>query len=166
MLLLDPTPFARGLAGKKVEVVNYPDGRFAVRHKGVALPFRVFDKIQTVPGLSGMVLRLLARGRKRNSIVADLAPFAVAILLLFGIPKMRRLAVTYGLLLYAASLANATARSSRTSGWVPHWRSRGSGRRHIRRTVSEAIHDASGHQTIWRHRVCRQGAVHRARFWQ
>jgi len=51
MLLLDPTPFARGLAGKKVEVVNYPDGRFAVRHEGVALPFRVFDKIQTVaPG--------------------------------------------------------------------------------------------------------------------
>ena len=51
MLLLEPTPFARGLAGKKVEVVNYPDGRFAVRHEGVALPFRVFDKIQTVaPG--------------------------------------------------------------------------------------------------------------------
>src|SRR5271165_5428342 len=51
MLLLDPTPFARGLAGKKVEVVNYPDGRFAVRHDAVALPFRVFDKIQTVmPG--------------------------------------------------------------------------------------------------------------------
>ena len=51
MLLLDPTPLARGLAGKKVEVVNYPDGRFAVRHQGVALPFRVFDKIQTVaPG--------------------------------------------------------------------------------------------------------------------
>jgi hypothetical protein len=51
MLLLDPTPFARGLAGKKVEVVNYPDGRFAVRHEGIALPFRVFDKIRTVaPG--------------------------------------------------------------------------------------------------------------------
>ena len=51
MLLLEPTPFARELAGKKVEVVNYPDGRFAIRHKGVALPFRVFDKIQTVaPG--------------------------------------------------------------------------------------------------------------------
>ena len=48
MLLLDPTPFARGLAGRKVEVVNYPDGRFAVRYEGVALPFRVFDKIQTV----------------------------------------------------------------------------------------------------------------------
>ena len=51
MLLLDPTPVARGLAGKKVEVVNYPDGRFAVRHEGVALPFRVFDRIETVtPG--------------------------------------------------------------------------------------------------------------------
>ena len=48
MLLLEPTPFARELAGKKVEVVNYPDGRFAIRHKGVALPFRVFDNIQTV----------------------------------------------------------------------------------------------------------------------
>lgn len=51
MLLLDPTPFARGLARKQVEVVNYPDGRFAVRHEGVDLPFRVFDKIATVaPG--------------------------------------------------------------------------------------------------------------------
>jgi hypothetical protein len=51
MLLLDPTPLARGLAGKKAGVVNCPDARFAVRHEGVALPFRVFDKIQTVaPG--------------------------------------------------------------------------------------------------------------------
>ena len=51
MLLLDPTPFARGLVRKKVEVVNYPDGRFAVQFEGIALPFRVFDKIQTVePG--------------------------------------------------------------------------------------------------------------------
>jgi len=51
MLLLDPTPFARGLVRKKVEVVNYPDGRFAVQFEGTPLPFRVFDKIQTVqPG--------------------------------------------------------------------------------------------------------------------
>jgi Winged helix-turn helix len=51
LLLLDPTPFARGLVRKKVEVVNYPDGRFAVQFDGTALPFRVFDKIQTVrPG--------------------------------------------------------------------------------------------------------------------
>ena len=51
MLLLDPTPLARGLPGKTVEVVNYSDGRFAVRHDGVALPFRILDEIQTVaPG--------------------------------------------------------------------------------------------------------------------
>jgi len=51
MLLLDPTEFARGLVRQKVEVVNYPDGRFAVQFDGTALSFRVFDKIQTVqPG--------------------------------------------------------------------------------------------------------------------
>jgi len=49
MLLLDPTPLARSLARKKVEVVNYPDGRFAVQFNGTALDFKVFDKIQTVP---------------------------------------------------------------------------------------------------------------------
>jgi hypothetical protein len=48
MLLLEPTPFARGLARKKVDVVNYPDGRFTVQFEGMPLPFRVFDKIQTV----------------------------------------------------------------------------------------------------------------------
>src|SRR5690349_7949121 len=51
MLILDPTPLARGLARQKVEVVNYIDGRFAVRFNGADLPFRVFDKIRTVePG--------------------------------------------------------------------------------------------------------------------
>jgi len=43
MLLLDPTPLARGLARK--------DGRFAVQFNGTALDFKLFDKIQTVqPG--------------------------------------------------------------------------------------------------------------------
>lgn len=51
MLLLDPTPLTRGLVRKKVDVVNYPDGRFAIQFEGVPLPFRVFDKIETVaPG--------------------------------------------------------------------------------------------------------------------
>jgi hypothetical protein len=51
LLLLDPTPFARGLVRKKVDLVNYPDGRFAVQFEGTPLSFRVFDKIQTVqPG--------------------------------------------------------------------------------------------------------------------
>src|SRR5215468_7369934 len=51
MLILDPTPLTRGLAGKKVEVVNYPDGRFAVQFNGATLGFKLFDKIQTMrPG--------------------------------------------------------------------------------------------------------------------
>ena len=51
MLLLEPTPLARGLVRKKVAVVNYPDGRFAVQFNGMALGFKLFDKIQTVqPG--------------------------------------------------------------------------------------------------------------------
>jgi Helix-turn-helix domain len=51
MLILDPTPLTRALARQVVEVVNYPDGRFAIQHNGVALPFTVFDKIRTVePG--------------------------------------------------------------------------------------------------------------------
>jgi hypothetical protein len=41
MLLLDPTPLARGLVRKKVEVVNYPDGRFAVQFNGAVLVFKV-----------------------------------------------------------------------------------------------------------------------------
>src|SRR4051794_23977818 len=51
MLLLEPSPFVLGLVRKKVEGVSYPDGRFAVQFDGVSLPFRVFDKTQTVqPG--------------------------------------------------------------------------------------------------------------------
>jgi len=51
MLILEPTPLARSLVRKKVEVVNYPDGRFAVQFEGTPLEFRLFDKIRTVqPG--------------------------------------------------------------------------------------------------------------------
>jgi hypothetical protein len=51
MLILEPTPLTRALARQIVDVVNYPDGRFAVQHNGVALPYRVLDKIRTVePG--------------------------------------------------------------------------------------------------------------------
>jgi hypothetical protein len=69
MLLLDPTPLTRSLARRRVEVVNYADGRFAVRFNGADLPFRVFDKIRTVqPGaivenkrLSGVLEHVRAR---------------------------------------------------------------------------------------------------------
>jgi hypothetical protein len=47
MLMLDPTPLARGLVRKKVEVVNCPEGasRFSSRECRSA---SLFDKIQTV----------------------------------------------------------------------------------------------------------------------
>src|SRR5260370_20835922 len=48
LLILDPTPLARGLVRKKVEVVNYPDRRFAVHVNGAPLGFKVFDKIQAL----------------------------------------------------------------------------------------------------------------------
>jgi hypothetical protein len=35
--MLDPTPIARGLARKTVDIVNHPDGRFAVQFEGVLL---------------------------------------------------------------------------------------------------------------------------------
>src|SRR6201981_169359 len=51
MLILEPTSLARDLVRKKVEVVNYPDGRFEGQFNGAAVGFKVFDKIQTVqPG--------------------------------------------------------------------------------------------------------------------
>ena len=48
MLILEPTPQARLLARKRIMVVNYPDGRFALQYRGGDLPFRVFDKIRTL----------------------------------------------------------------------------------------------------------------------
>jgi hypothetical protein len=48
MLILEPIPQARRLARKRIMVVNYPDGRFALQHRGSDLPFRVFDKIRTL----------------------------------------------------------------------------------------------------------------------
>jgi hypothetical protein len=51
MILLTPGPLTLGLRRRKVDVVNYSDGRFAVQFEGTPLPFTVFDKIQTVqPG--------------------------------------------------------------------------------------------------------------------
>jgi hypothetical protein len=48
LILLDPGEATRALARKRVTVVNYPDGRFAIRHRGLDLPFRVFDELRRV----------------------------------------------------------------------------------------------------------------------
>ena len=48
LILLEPNAVTRRLARQRVTVINYPDGRCAIRHKGRDLPFRVFDKLRKV----------------------------------------------------------------------------------------------------------------------
>ncbi len=48
LFILDPTEISRPLAGKRVDVCEYPDGRLEIRHGEHALPYRVFDKIRQV----------------------------------------------------------------------------------------------------------------------
>jgi hypothetical protein len=44
LFILEPNEIARSLARKRVTVIDYPDGRLALRHNGVDLPYRTFDK--------------------------------------------------------------------------------------------------------------------------
>ena len=44
MFILVPNEITRPLARKRVTVIDYPDGRLAIRHNGVDLPYRAFDK--------------------------------------------------------------------------------------------------------------------------
>ena len=48
MFILDPSEQAKAAIGKRVTVVDYPDGRLAIRYRGVELDYRTFDKIQQV----------------------------------------------------------------------------------------------------------------------
>jgi hypothetical protein len=48
LFLLEPTDVTRGLARKRVTVHEFPDGRLAIRHEGVDLPYRTFDKLRRV----------------------------------------------------------------------------------------------------------------------
>ena len=48
LFILDPTGEAQDAIGKRVTVVDYPDGRLAIRYKGADLPYRTFDKIRQV----------------------------------------------------------------------------------------------------------------------
>src|SRR6478609_4205603 len=48
LFLLEPSEVARSLARKRVTVHEFPDGRLAIRHKGVNLPYRTFDKLRRV----------------------------------------------------------------------------------------------------------------------
>src|SRR5262245_22201647 len=48
VFLLEPNEITRELRRKRVTVVDYPDGRLAIRYRGLDLPFRAFDKLRQV----------------------------------------------------------------------------------------------------------------------
>ncbi|MFC3221309.1 ISNCY family transposase [Tianweitania populi] len=48
LFILDPTEFSRPLAGQKVVVCDYPDGRLEIMHDSFALPCRTFDTLRSV----------------------------------------------------------------------------------------------------------------------
>lgn len=48
LFLLEPNEISRGLPRKKVEVYDFPDGRVEIRHRGLPLPYRTFDKMRRV----------------------------------------------------------------------------------------------------------------------
>ena len=48
MYIIEPTPEAKEAIGKKVTVIDYPDGRLVVRYQGVSHAYRTFDKIRAV----------------------------------------------------------------------------------------------------------------------
>jgi len=48
LFILDPSAFAKRLAGKKVVVCDYPDGRLEIMGGSTSLPYRTFDKLRSV----------------------------------------------------------------------------------------------------------------------
>ena len=48
MFILEPNEQAKAAIGKRVTVVDYPDGRLAIRYRGVDLTYRTFDKLRQV----------------------------------------------------------------------------------------------------------------------
>ena len=48
LFILEPSEPATAAIGKRVTVVDYPDGRLSIRYRGVELAYRTFDKIQQV----------------------------------------------------------------------------------------------------------------------
>lgn len=48
MFILEPSDVAKRLAGAKVVVCDYPDGRLEITHDGTSLPYKTFDTLQSV----------------------------------------------------------------------------------------------------------------------
>jgi hypothetical protein len=48
VFVLAPSEQARAAIGKRVTVLDYPDGRLSIRYKGMELAYRTFDKLRQV----------------------------------------------------------------------------------------------------------------------
>lgn len=48
LFMIEPSEFAQAAIGRRVEVVDFPDGRLEVRYKGRSMPYRTFDKLRRV----------------------------------------------------------------------------------------------------------------------
>jgi hypothetical protein len=48
IFILAPSDQAKAAIGKRVTVLDYPDGRLSIRYKGVELAFRTLDKLRQV----------------------------------------------------------------------------------------------------------------------
>jgi hypothetical protein len=48
LFILEPDEVSKGLAGKLVTLMEFPDGRLEIRHKGLPLAYRTFDYIRRV----------------------------------------------------------------------------------------------------------------------
>jgi hypothetical protein len=48
LFILEPSATAKTAIGKRVTVVDYPDGRLSIRYRGVELAYRTFDKLRQV----------------------------------------------------------------------------------------------------------------------
>ncbi len=48
LFLLEPNEITRELRRKRVTVIDYPDGRLAIRYRGRDLPYTTFDKLRQV----------------------------------------------------------------------------------------------------------------------
>jgi hypothetical protein len=53
MYIREPSEQAKATIGKRVTVIDYPDGRLSIRSRGVALAYRTFDKIATASSSTG-----------------------------------------------------------------------------------------------------------------
>ena len=48
LFILEPSEQAKAAIGKRVTVVDHPDGRLSIRYRGVELAYRTFDKLRQV----------------------------------------------------------------------------------------------------------------------